>query len=76
MIFGKRITATYSVEGMMCGKCASRVENALLGVQGVKKVTADFQTGNVLVVSVRALEENEVKTVIEGLGYAFKGIVK
>ena len=37
--------ATLDVSGMTCGSCASQVQTALLGVDGVKAATVDPKTG-------------------------------
>lgn len=37
--------ATLDVSGMTCGSCASKVQTALLGIEGVKAATVDVTTG-------------------------------
>jgi len=53
-MFDKIETATLMVEGMSCGHCQKRVENALDKVKGVKKVTVDLASGRATVTFVPA----------------------
>lgn len=43
------------VNGMMCGGCENRVKNVIKNIEGVENVTADHNTGKVIVIS-----DNEV----------------
>ena len=45
------------VEGMMCGHCTSRVQQALEGVAGVQQVSVDLDTKLARVVSTASSEE-------------------
>ena len=38
------------VNGMMCGGCENRVKNAIKNIKGVENVTADHNTGKVIVI--------------------------
>lgn len=61
----------YKVEGMSCNHCKSNVETNIAKLDGVTSVSADLSTGNV-VVEGNSTEE-QVKTVVESLGFVFKG---
>jgi copper chaperone len=38
-------TATYTVEGMTCNSCVSKVTNAVTGIEGVLDVDVDASNG-------------------------------
>ena len=57
------------VNGMMCGGCENRVKNAIKNIEGVKNVTADHNTGKVIVISDNAVSEEIIKEVLEDIGY-------
>lgn len=42
-------TATYSVEGMMCGDCVNKVHTAVDGIDSVEGVQVDLESGTVTV---------------------------
>ena len=44
-LFSGEITATYSVDGMMCSKsCVQKVNNSLDGIDGIKSCKVDFES--------------------------------
>ena len=45
------------VNGMVCGGCENRVKNAIKNIEGVEKVTADHNTGKVIVISDKAKKD-------------------
>ena len=57
------------VNGMMCGGCESRVKNAIKNIEGVENVTADHNTGKVIVISDNEVSEEIIKEVLEDIGY-------
>ena len=57
------------VNGMMCGGCENRVKNAIKNIEGVKNVTADHNTGNVIVISDNEVSEEIIKEALEDIGY-------
>lgn len=58
------------VRGMTCVGCENRITGALAGVAGVASVTADHETGRVLVSGVPAVAADaDMRRAIEGLGY-------
>jgi copper chaperone CopZ len=61
----------YKVEGMSCNHCKSNVETNIAKLDGVTSVSADLSTGNVVVEGTST--EEQVKTVVESLGFVFKG---
>lgn len=60
------------VEGMVCGGCESRVQNALKTIEGIEDVKADHSTGLVVVTSKDEIDENVMKEKIEDIGFEVK----
>lgn len=48
-MFEKASTVTLSVGGMHCVHCQARVNDALKGIKGVKKVAVDLENGKAVV---------------------------
>ena len=71
LFFGKKEkkTVTLTVEGMMCGHCAARVEAALLGVTGVKKVVIDLAAKTATVTSAPDTEDGVLRDAVVAAGY-------
>ena len=57
------------VNGMMCGGCENRVKNAIKNIEGVENVTADYNTGKVIVISNNEVSEEIIKEALEDIGY-------
>ena len=57
-----------NVEGMACSGCEKRIVNVLSQMPEVKKVTADHNTGKV-VIEAENLDENTAKEKINDLGF-------
>lgn len=57
------------VNGMMCGGCENRVKNAIKNIEGVENVTADHNTGKVIVISNNEVSEKIIKETLEDIGY-------
>lgn len=58
-----------NVEGMACGGCEKRIQNALSKVDGVKEVVANHTTGKVNLTIEDTLEEKILKNIISELGF-------
>ena len=54
---------------MMCGGCENRVKNAIKNIEGVENVTADHNTGKVIVISNNEVSEEIIKETLEDIGY-------
>ncbi len=61
-----------NVEGMMCGGCENRVQNALQTIDGVEKVVANHKNGTVTVTLNKPIDVNIIKEKIEDIGYDVK----
>lgn len=57
------------VNGMMCGGCENRVKNAIKNIEGVENVTADHNTGKVILISNNEVSEEIIKETLEDIGY-------
>lgn len=62
----------FKVEGMMCGGCENRVQNALKTLDGVKNVVASHTKGTVTVTLNKEIDRNVVKEKIQDIGYEVK----
>ena len=58
-----------NVKGMMCEGCENRVKNAIKNLEGVENVTADFKTGKVIIIAKENITQEEIKAIIEDIGY-------
>ena len=57
------------VEGMSCGGCENRVQNAVKTIEGVEEVVADHLNCTVTV-KANNVDEAVIKEKIEDLGYS------
>jgi len=73
MFGGNKITKTIKIEGMSCGHCAKKVENALKEVKEVKSVKVDLEKKEAVIVLKQEVDNNILKTTIEELGYQVIG---
>ena len=60
---------TVHVEGMMCGMCESHVNDAVRKAFPVKKVTSSRSKRETVVLSVRELDEEALRSAISATGY-------
>ena len=56
-----------NVEGMMCGGCEKRIENALGEVKAIKNIKANHEDGTVKIESKKEIDMDVVKEKIENL---------
>lgn len=69
-MFGfKRVKKEIKVQGMHCGHCASRVENALKSIDGVKSVKIDLSSGAVTILSSAVLDDEKIKAAVAQAGF-------
>lgn len=57
------------VNGMMCEGCENRVKNAIKNIEGVENVTADHNTGRIIVISNNEVSKEIIKETLEDIGY-------
>ena len=58
-----------NVKGMVCNGCENRIKNAIKNINGVENVTADHNTGKVIVISNNEVSESVIKEKIEDIGF-------
>lgn len=63
-------TRVFKIEGMNCNHCRSNAEKAIRSVKGVEDVEVDLASGEAKVTG-DDLDENEIKTAVESLGFKF-----
>jgi len=59
----------FKVEGMMCEGCENRIRNAIKNIEGGEEVLANHNEKIVKVIFVENIDENNIKEVIEELGF-------
>lgn len=57
------------VEGMHCGMCESCVNDAVRGVDGVKKVKSSHSKGRTVVIADDKVNPDDIAGAISALGY-------
>lgn len=73
-MFGNKITKTIFIEGMSCGHCSKRVEEALKSIKGVKSVTVSLEEKKADVVLKADVSSEFLKTIVEDSGFKVTGI--
>ena len=68
-MFGSKITKTISIEGMSCGHCSKRVEEALKSVKGVKSVSISLEEKKAEVILKSDIDNEVLKNTVEDAGF-------
>ena len=68
------IKTTLKIDGMMCGMCESHINDAIRNSFDVKKVNSSHTKGKTVIVSKEALDEDEIKSVIDKTGYELQSV--
>ena len=58
-----------NVKGMMWTGCENRIKNAIGEIKGIKSVDANHKTGQVVINSDNEVNIEEIKSVIEDIGF-------
>jgi copper ion binding protein len=61
--------ASYTVEGMTCGHCATSVREEVSELEGVRQVDVDVESGRVTVTSDTPLATDAVAAAVTEAGY-------
>ncbi|MER6673031.1 heavy-metal-associated domain-containing protein [Streptomyces sp. NPDC000983] len=69
------VSAVYKVSGMSCGHCEGAVSGEISELPGVSSVQAVASTGEVTVVSMTALREEDVRAAVDEAGFELVGAV-
>jgi len=78
-LFSGELTATYSVDGMMCSKsCVRKVNSSLNGVDGIKSCKVDFESKITTVVfdDEKINSDKIAKTITDKTYYKVKEITR
>ena len=67
---------TVQVDGMMCGMCESRVNDAVRKVFPVKKVTSSHRKGQTVILTENDIDEGTLRSAIGATGYEVKAVSK
>lgn len=57
------------VEGMVCEGCENRVKNALTTIEGIEKVEASYQKGEVTIFAKEEISKSVMEEKIEDIGF-------
>lgn len=68
-MFGNKITKTIFIEGMSCGGCAKRVEEALKSVKGVKSVSVSLEKKKAEIILKNDVDNETLKSALENIGF-------
>ena len=68
-MFGNKIIKTISIEGMHCGHCSKRVEDALMSVKGVKSVKISLEDKKAEVILKTDISNDTLKETVEDVGF-------
>lgn len=60
------------VEGMVCGGCENRVQNAIKTIEGIENVVASHEKGIVTITAKEEVAESDIKEKIEDIGFEVK----
>lgn len=61
-----------NVEGMHCGGCERRIQNAVKNIEGVENVIANHNDGTVKITLNKEIEKSVIAEVIEDIGFEVK----
>ena len=68
-MFGDKIRKTIFINGMSCGHCSKRVEDALKSVNGVKSVKVSLDEKKADVVLKNDIDNDLLKKAVEEVGF-------
>ena len=75
-MFGNKIVKTIFIEGMSCGHCSKRVEEALKSVDGVKSVSVSLEDKKAEVILKKDISNEILKSEVEDIGFEVIDIIK
>ena len=68
-MFGDKIRKTIFINGMSCGHCSKRVEEALKSVNGVKSVKVSLEEKKADIILKNDVDNNVLKNAVENVGF-------
>lgn len=69
------IETIVKVDGMMCGMCESHINDAIRSHFQVKKVSSSHSKGQTVIRSQEALDQAQLRQVIDATGYKVLDVV-
>ncbi len=66
----------FSVEGIHCGSCVSKIEKGLATLDGLESAIVDKEAGTVVTEAEDTLSPMAIKSCIEDLGFNVSGFSK
>ena len=66
---------TLGIDGMMCGMCESHINDAVRSHFQVKKVSSSHTKGQTVIRSQEALDQEQLRQVIDATGYKALDVV-
>ena len=69
------IETIVKVDGMMCGMCESHINDAVRSHFQVKKVSSSHSKGQTVIRSQEALDQEQLRQVIDATGYKVLDVV-
>ena len=68
------IETIVKVDGMMCGMCEGHINDAIRSHFQVRKVSSSHSKGRTVIRSQEALDQAQLRQVINATGYEVKGV--
>ena len=68
-MFGNKITKTIFINGMSCGHCSKRVEEALKSVNGVKSVKVSLEEKKADIIFKNDIDNDVLKNAVKNVGF-------
>jgi len=63
------VRITVGIDGMMCGKCEARMDEAIKNNLKVTKVSASHKTNSAEIISEADIPEDEIRKIVEQTGH-------
>lgn len=73
-MLNKKIKKVITIDGMVCDHCKTKVEKALLALDGVIKVKINLHDKTATIYSKNSIDENRIINVVEKLDYKVTNI--
>lgn len=73
-MFGKKITKTIHIEGLMCNGCVKRVENILSTISEVKEFSVSLENKCANVILKKEVSDEFLTNAITNLGFKVMSI--
>ena len=68
-MFNKKEKYILTVEGMKCNGCIKRIKDSLKEINDIKKIDYNLEKKQIILISNKALDIENIKNIINNLGY-------